>query len=255
MKEKKDKKVVFSSTASEFSSEESSSSSSSSASSDEAMPAPSKKAKCLKPHQQLAKKAAKKGDDESPKKLKQLRKRARRADSDKVPDFEEQLQKMEKLIDDWKKNEVEDHVVQRFVARMFRKLRTLNYIPCVDYALFKKEIGYFRLVEMDMAGTLDMTGPTNREKIKATAGRLLDQVVDGELADRLQQTWEGNAWILRSKSSNEMMNGTSDAGMFFFLIFANKSCYGNNFLFRGNRRDKFRRENGEIKPFIGSSFR
>ena len=43
---------------------------------------------------------------------------------------------------------------------------------------------------------------------KKTAGKLLDQVVDGKLAERLQQTWEGNAWILRSRS-NSVMGGES----------------------------------------------
>ena len=98
-------------------------------------------------------------DDVSSKQAKKLKKRARRADSDKVPNVEEELQRFEKLVEIWKKNEVEDHVVQRLVARMFRLLRKLNYIPSVDYALFKQEIGYLRLIEMDMAGTLDVTGP------------------------------------------------------------------------------------------------
>lgn len=180
-----------------------SSSDSTSSSSDEAGPAPAKKAKCPKPNVQLAKLAAKKGDDLSPSKAKAMKKKARKAESEKVPDVEEELQKIEKLIKNWKKNGVEDHVVQRFVARIFRQLRILDFIPSVDHALFKKEIGYLRLVEMDMAGSLEVSGPTNLEKIKKTAGKLINQVVDGDLAERLQRTWEGNAWILRGESQNE----------------------------------------------------
>ena len=213
MKQSEKRKVTFSSSSS-ASSPMTSSDTSSSSSSDEEGPAPAKKAKCLKPNVELAKLAAKKGDEVTSKQAKKLKKRARRADSEKVPNVEEELRRFEKLVEVWKKNEVEDHVIQRLVARMFRLLRKLNYIPCVDYALFKKEIGYLRLVEMDMAGTLDVSGPTNRDKIKATAGKLLEQVVDGELAERLQQTWEGNAWILRSKSSNESQNDTSKKGKF-----------------------------------------
>ena len=181
-----------------------SSGSESTSSSDEAGPAPAKKAKCPKPNVQLAKLAAKKGDKLSPAQIKTQKKEARKAESEKVPDVEEELQKIEKLIETWKKNGVEDHVVQRFVARMFRKLRILNFIPSVDHALFKKEIGYFRLIEMDMAGSLDVSGPTNVDKIKKTAGKLMEQVVDGDLAERLQRTWEGNAWILRGESSNDL---------------------------------------------------
>ena len=210
----------------ESSSSSDSSSNASSSSSDEAEPAPAKKAKCHKPSVQLAQKAAKKGNNLSSAQAKAMKKQARKAESEKVPDFEEELQRIEKLIETWKKNGVEDHVVQRFVARLFRKLRILDFIPSVDHALFKREIGYFRLVEMDVAGSLEISGPTNMDKIKKTAGKLINQVVDGDLAERLHRTWEGNAWILRGESINQT---SSTEGKFILFYFLKNKTY---FIFR-----------------------
>ena len=209
------------SSSTESSDSDSSSEFSSSSGSDSDEPGPSKKAKCQDeekvkksppPHKVLAKLAAKKGDNESTAQLKKNKKRAREIKSEKAPDMEEMTKEFEKCLQVWKKKGVEDHAVVRMVGRVLAQLKNLGFMVSVDHAVFKKEIGVIRLMEMDIEGTLNSSGPTNREEIKRRAGDLFDQVVDGDCANRLQRTWEGNAWILREDSINSPAN-TSITGM------------------------------------------
>ena len=177
-----------------------------SSSSEDCEPAPAKKAKKAKvspkkkmvkkataPQKKLAKKAAKKGDRKSDKTIMELANEAMKIHSEKVgQEMEKQLSTLENLFAKWKEEDVDEGDLQRFAARILKALKTLDILCAVDTAIFKKEIGRIRLLEMEISSMDSETG-LNRQELKDASTRLLSMVVDTENG-RLDQTREGTAW-------------------------------------------------------------
>ena len=179
----------------------SSSSSSSSSSDEECRPAPMKKLKKTpkkSPQKKLAKNAAKKGDCKSEKTILELAEEAMRIESEAVgKEMEENLVKFQQLLIKWKENDVEEENIQRFAARFLGQLKTLDILCAVDTAIFKKEIGVIRLLEMDITS---MDSSMDRPRLNERSNQLLSMVVDTD-RNQLDQTREGTAWTLNRDGS------------------------------------------------------
>ena len=160
----------------------------------EAQPKPKKKKSVKK----LAKKAAKKGDERSEKSIMELAKQAMRIESEAVgAEMETELVRIEELISKWMADDVEEENIQRFAARILNKLKEVDVLCAVDHAIFKREIGVVRLLEMDLNENasdtlLDMA--VNKDR----ADKLLSLVVGQEEMNRLDQTKQGTAWVINS---------------------------------------------------------
>ena len=61
-------------------------------------------------------------------------------------------------------------------------------------------MGLISLLELDLVGTLNESGPITPEQARIKANRLLSLVIDSECRERIQQTWDGMAWIERSRA-------------------------------------------------------
>ena len=123
----------------------------------------------------------------------ELANEALKIDSEKVgQEMENQLSHLEDLFAKWKNQDVEEENLQRFAARILKALKTLDILCAVDTAIFKKEIGRIRLLEMEISSMDSETG-LNRQELKDAATRLLSLVVDTEDC-RFDQTRQGTAW-------------------------------------------------------------
>ena len=155
----------------------------------------------MKPKKALAKLARKKGDKKSDKSMQEHIKMAEKIVSEKVGDeMEKELVRIEKKMKNWKKKEVEVEAMQRFVGRMMRFSKDLNIIVACDHAVYLREMGLISLLELDMVGTLNESGPITPEQARMKANQLLSLVIDSDWRERIQQTWDGMAWIDRSRA-------------------------------------------------------
>ena len=90
---------------------------------------------------------------------------ARELKSEKVgPSMELFLKKIEDRIEDWHLEGVEDHVIQRFAARVLRCLQKLGILVAVDHVIFKKENEIYHVLESEF-GHPEMP-PMSRMEIK-----------------------------------------------------------------------------------------
>lgn len=188
-----------------------SSTSTATSSSEEAAPGPSKRprvskkvkkaAKKAKPSKVLAKNAKKKNDKKCRRSILKHVKEAQKITSEKVgPKMEKECQRVEKNLDSWKKDGVEVDALQRYVGRIMKKVKELNVIVSCDHAVFLREAGLISLLEMDLVGTLDDTGPITPQLARMKANSLLELVIDSDSRNRIQQTWDGMAWKFRSET-------------------------------------------------------
>ena len=186
--------------------------SASSSSEEECKPTPAKKAKKVvkkkarKPHKALAKKAAKRGDRKSDKSMQQQAEKAVVIDSEKLGDeMESELTRFGTVVEEWQRKGVEEENIQRFAARTLIQLQKLDVFCAVDTAIFKKEIGHVRLLELE-CGPVNSDSGLDRSKLKERANELLSIVANTE---NLDQTREGTAW-----TSKEAMSTSKYAGKF-----------------------------------------
>ena len=187
------------------------SSSESSSSVDQFQPGPAKKAKVLKPKKALAKLAKKKGDKKSEKSILKHVKEAEKVTSEKVgPEMEKELVRIEKNMTKWQKKGVEKEALQRFIGRIMRYSKQSDIFVSCDHAVFLNEMGLISLVEMDLTGTLNETGPVTPEQARVRSNRLLSLIIDQNVRERIQQTWDGMAWMDRSH-----MVSTFETGKFW----------------------------------------
>ena len=124
--------------------------------------------------------------------------------SDAIGDkMETELVKIENLLIEWKTKKVEDHAMQRFVARILAKIKNLGIVGVVDHAIFKMEMGSVHLLEMELMET-DQSNTLNsdRELGRTRATELLSQVMDATDMARLDQTAAGTAWLVNPDSLN-----------------------------------------------------
>ena len=160
-----------------------------------------KKQKILKPKKVLAKQAKKKGDKKSEKSLMDQMKEAEKITSAKVgPEMETELQRLEKKIAAWSKKGVEKDALQRFAGRVMKLIKELGIIVACDHAVFQKEVGLISLLEMDLVATLNESGPIDLEQARARANALFSLIVDSSVAERIERTWDGMAWRIRSET-------------------------------------------------------
>ena len=156
----------------------------------------------MKPKKALAKFAKKKGDKKSDKSMQKHIEMAEKIFSEKVGwEMEKELVRIEKKMETWKKKQVEVDAKQRFVGRIMRKAKELDIIVACDHGVYLKEMGLISLLELDLVGTLNETGPITPEEARVKANRLLSLVMDSDCRDRIQQTWDGMAWIDGSRIS------------------------------------------------------
>lgn len=177
--------------------------SSSDSSSDSAQAGPvNKKAKVLKPKKELAKLAKKKGDKNSEKSLMEKMKKAEKVTSAKVgPEMEKELKRLEKKMAEWKEKGVETEALQRFVGRVMKQAKGLNVIVACDHAVFRQEVGLITILEMDLVGTLDESGPIDLETAKSRANHLFSLIIDSDVSNRIERTWDGMAWRIKSEDN------------------------------------------------------
>ena len=174
-----------------------------SSSSDEFQQGPAKKPKVLKPKKALAKLARKKNDKKSKRSILEHVEKAKKVTSEVVgSDIEKELVRLEKKMAIWKKKKVEPQAMQRFVGRVMFSAKSLNIIVACDHAVFLKEMGLISLLELDLRGTLDESGPITPEVARMKSNRLLSLVIDSDARERIQQTWDGMAWMDRSLTQN-----------------------------------------------------
>ena len=158
-----------------------------------------KSPKEVKPSKILAKTAKKKNDKKCKRSILKHVKEAQKVASEKCPDMEKECKRVEKNLDSWKGKGVEVDALQRYVGRIMKKVKELNVIVVCDHAVFLKEVGLISLLEMDLVGTLNDTGPITPELAKMKANSLLELVVDTDCRNRIQQSWDGMAWRVRSE--------------------------------------------------------
>ena len=174
--------------------------------------------KKLKPNQLLAKKAAKKNDKKSKRSILEHVEIAQQVTSEKVgSEMEKELQRLEKKIAVWKEKDVEIHSVQRFVARIMKKVTSLNIVVGCDHAIFVQEMGLVRLLEMDLSGTMDRYPEgVNLQVMRNRANELFHLTFDSNIDSRLEQTRNGTAWLMRdqtgSLSTPSIIDNLSDLG-------------------------------------------
>ena len=143
--------------------------------------------------------AKKKGDKKSEKSIIQHVEKAKKVTSAVVgSEIEKELVRIEKKMAIWKKKKVEPEAMQRFVGRIMFGAKSLNIIVSCDHAVYLKEMGLISLLELDLVGTLNDSGPVTPEVARMKSNRLLSLVLDSQCRDRIQQTWDGMAWIDRS---------------------------------------------------------
>ena len=154
----------------------------------------------MKPKKALAKLARKRNDKKSDKSMQEHIEMAQQVVSEKVGmAMEKEVKSIEKKLEDWKRKKVEIEAIQRFVGRIMRKVKDLNIIVSCDHGVYLKEMGLISLLELDLVGTLNESGPITPEEARVKANRLLSLVIDSDCRDRIQQTWDGMAWIERSR--------------------------------------------------------
>ena len=156
----------------------------------------------VKPSKILAKTAKKKNDKKCKRSILKHVKEAQKVVSENCPDMEKECKKVEKNLDSWKEKGVETEALQRYVGRIMKKVKELNVIVVCDHAVFLKEVGLISLLEMDLVGTLNDTGPITPELAKMKANSLLELVIDTDCRNRIQQSWDGMAWRIRSETDN-----------------------------------------------------
>ena len=123
------------------------------------------------------------------------------------PQMEAELNKIENLLVAWKEKKVEDHALQRFVARILEKIKNLNIIGMVDHAIFKREMGSIHLLEMEICDTTgNDTINSERELGRAKANDLLSKIMDVSVMNRLNQTKAGTAWLVDPDSVSNGKN-------------------------------------------------
>ena len=151
----------------------------------------------------LAKKAAKKGVNKSERSILKQQQEAKKIESEMVPQMEAELVKIENHLKIWKEKKVEDHALQRFVARILAKVKDLNIIGMVDHAIFKQEMGSIHLLEMELVDTTNNdTINSEREHGRVKANELLSKIVDISAMSRLNQTKAGTAWLVDPDSAS-----------------------------------------------------
>ena len=144
----------------------------------------------------LAKTAAKKGDDKSEKTIMELAEEAMRIESEAVGnEMEETVNLVENLFKKWMEMDVEEENIQRFAARILKSLQKFDIICSVDQAIFKREIGVVRLLEMELD---DDVSAEDLQPVKERADKLLSLVVNPDDMERLDQTKQGTAWVVKS---------------------------------------------------------
>ena len=149
----------------------------------------------MKPKKVLAKLARKKGDKKSERSILEHVKKAEEVVSEKVGmKMEKELQRIESRITEWVEKGVELEAVQRFVARIMKKVKDLNVYVACDHAIFVKEVGVVRLLEMDLVGTLNESGPVNFNKMQGRSNELFHLAIDTAGVKRLERSWNGTAW-------------------------------------------------------------
>ena len=112
---------------------------------------------------------------------------------------------MEMLIKKWKEAGVEEENIQRFAARILGQLKHVDVLVGVDTAIFKKEIGYVRLLEVEIS-SMDSRRSSDRSKLKERTNELVSLVIDTDKVP-LDQTREGTAWTLRTNMSTSDIPG------------------------------------------------
>ena len=138
---------------------------------------------------------------------------AEKIDSDAIgPIMEREVKRMEDNIMDWHLGGVEDHAVQRFCARIFKKLRSLGFLVSVDHAVFKQELDFINVMEMQV-GTDDENGDgLSRTEINRRAEKMLHSVIDwGSINGRLVSDISGQSWQIMDEGDNSTANEEAGA--------------------------------------------
>ena len=165
----------------------------------------------MKPKKALAKLARKKGDKKSERSILEHVKEAEKVVSEKVGNkIEKELVRIESRMTEWVEKGVELEAVQRFVGRIMKKTKELNIFVSCDHAVFTKEVGVVRLLEMDLVGTLNESGPVNFNKMQGRANELFHLAIDTAGAKRLERSWNGTAWCYEPPSRTIEDEGASE---------------------------------------------
>ena len=129
-------------------------------------------------------------------------KRAMELASDVVgPEMEKFLKKIEDRIEEWHLEGVEDHVIQRFAARILRCLQRMDILVSVDHAIFKRENEIYHVLEREF-GHPEMPHMSEKE-IKEKTRDLLRSVISPELRERFQSLDDGFTWRDMNSSSGQ----------------------------------------------------
>ena len=125
--------------------------------------------------------------------------------------LERELRRFDDLISECQMEGVEDHVIQRFAARLLQKLKRVNILVAVDHAIFKKENGFINVLEAEMAQDLNDSEGLSRKEVKRRMDHLLRTVVSRSLYEQLDDTMDGNAWTWPTQSEQSMSINPSES--------------------------------------------
>ena len=150
----------------------------------------------------LAKKAAKKGVIKTKNEILEHVKKAEKIESGNVSEVMEKcLKAIENEIEEWHLNGVEDFEIQRFVARILKKLKDLNVLVSVDHATFKKELNFIHPLEMNISEDNGVT--LSRDQVIERSEKLLESVIDPAVRHKLDRTMHGAAWRIANDEEQE----------------------------------------------------
>ena len=173
-------------------------------------PTPSKRLKSDKkkgknnPAKKLAKNARKKNDKKSKRSILEHIEEAQKIHSDVIgPEMDRELERVEKKLATWKSKDVEMHSLQRFVARILKKIKDLGIVASVDHAVFQKEMGRIHLLEMDIVDSANGSEDrTDREAARNKADELLHKAFDSGAPEKLQRTLQGTTWLYGQQNAS-----------------------------------------------------
>ena len=163
-----------------------------------------KKKKPVAPKKKLAKKAAKKGVEKSKNEILEHIQKAEKIDSKNVgEDMDKCVKAIEGAIEEWHIQGVEDFALQRFSARILRKLKDLNVLVAVDHAVFKKELDFIHPLEMNITKEDNVT--LSRTVVLQRTENLLKSVMVPEEGNVMESTMQGMAWKIIEQSDSKIL--------------------------------------------------
>ena len=151
-------------------------------------------AKKVSPRKTLAKQAHKKGVNEGD------MSEAKKSEALRIPkmdglDLEAKLQSLKKILKSCRTQQVPEHEIQRFLARILSMSKKCGFLLGVDHAIFKEERDHIRLLEASLNQS-----SLSEEKKKNLVNNLLKLALPEQLrVEMLEQSRNGLSWVPKTR--------------------------------------------------------